>query len=66
MLHPNVRTQCGYVYMLRLSKNDAREVCADMGHGREVSEMPLDKGDCLLLVSGSSEIEEFNVFDLVE
>ena len=65
MLHPSVRTQCSYVYMLRLSKDDARIICSDMGHGSEVFSTVLDKGDCILLTSGSSAIEQFNVFQLV-
>lgn len=65
MLHPSVRTQCSYVYMLRLSKDDARIICGDMGHGAEVYAEVLDKGDCLLLTSGSSQVERFNVFQLV-
>lgn len=65
MMHPSVRTQCSYVYMLRLSQTDARLICADMGHGTEVSNTVLDKGDCLLLTSGSADTEQFNVFELI-
>lgn len=66
MLHPNVRSQCSYVYALRLANSDKKEIYADMGHNpNEVETKPLDKGDCVLLTSGSSDIEEFNVFDLV-
>lgn len=65
MLHPSVRTQASYVYMLRLSKEDARIICADMGHGAEIYTTVLDKGDCLLLTSGSSAVEQFNVFELI-
>jgi hypothetical protein len=65
MLHPSVRTQCAYVYMLRLSRNDAAMICQDMGHGPEVSNTPLDKGDCILLTSGTASIEQFNVFELI-
>lgn len=65
MLHPSVRTQCSYVYMLRLARADATIVCADMGHGPDVAQTVLDKGDCLLLTSGSSGTEQFNVFELI-
>ena len=65
MLHPSVRTQCSYVYMLRLSKDDARIICGDMGHGVETYSTVLDKGDCILLTSGSSQTEQFNVFELL-
>jgi hypothetical protein len=63
MLHPNVRSQCAVAYVLRLSQDDARVICADFGHGSDVYQIPLDKGDCLLLISGSADIEDFNVFD---
>jgi DNA helicase HerA-like ATPase len=65
MLHPNVRTQCAYAYILRLSSEDSRIICADFGHSADVAQIQLDKGDCLLLASGSRDIERFNVFDLV-
>ena len=65
MIHPSARTQCSYVYMLRLSNQDSRIICGDMGHGSEVYQIPLDKGDCILLTSGSSQIEQFNVFELI-
>lgn len=66
MLHPNVRTQCAYAYVLRLSGDDAKTICDDFGHGREISQTPLDKGDCMLLTSGSRDVEFFNVFELVK
>ena len=65
MLHPSVRTQCGYVYMLRLSRQDAALICADMGHGPEVSKIQLDKGDTILITSGSTDTDQFNVFELL-
>lgn len=65
MLHPSVRTQCSYVYMLRLGRKDAVLICDDMGHGPEVSNIVLDKGDCVLLTSGSAGVEQFNVFELI-
>lgn len=66
MVHPDVRTQCSYVYMLRLAKSDRNMVLADLGHDDTAIEMTLDKGDCVLLTSGSSDQERFNVFELVE
>ena len=65
MIHPSVRTQASYVYMLRLAKDDARIICSDMGHGSEVYTKVLDKGDTILITSGSTEIEEFNVFEML-
>ena len=66
MLPPNVRSQCAQTYMFRLASDDAKMVCADAGHGSEISSITLDTGDCLLLLSGSSTIEQFNVFELVD
>lgn len=65
MLHPNVRTQCAYAYVLRLASDDKKTILADMGHDTNIESKPLDMGDCILVTSGSSEIEEFNVFELV-
>lgn len=66
MMPPNVRSQMGITYMFRLAKDDARIVAADSGHGVEVYGAELDKGDFLVLVSGSSVIHSGNVFDLVD
>ena len=66
MLPPNVRTQCGHTYMFRLSDDDTRMVLADSGHSKNILENPLDKGDFVLLVSGTSEIVSGNVFALVD
>lgn len=65
MIHPSVRTQHSYVYMLRLAKTDAVIICGDLGHGPEVFNETLDKGDCILLTSGASGTERFNVFELI-
>jgi len=66
MLHPDVRSQCSYAYVLRLAADDRKMVLADFGHDPSAGNSEtLDKGDCMLLTSGSSEIEEFNVFELV-
>jgi hypothetical protein len=65
MLHPDVRSQCSYAYVLRLAQDDKKMIYSDFGHSGDVETKPLDKGDCVLLTSGSSDIEEFNVFELV-
>jgi len=65
MLHPDVRSQCSYVYVLRLANDDKKMVLADFGHDSDAGTKELDKGDAMLVTSGSSEIEEFNVFELV-
>lgn len=66
MLPPNVRTQCAHCYLFRLAADDMRMICADFGHGPEISQKSLDTGDYVLLVSGSSEIEVANVFDQID
>ena len=73
MIAPTVRTQCGLCYMFRLSKDDAKEICADFGHNYpEVLEngekeiKPLDKGDALVLTSGSASFERFNIFNYLK
>jgi energy-coupling factor transporter ATP-binding protein EcfA2 len=66
MLHPNVRTQCAYAYILRLARDDLKIICADYGHGSEIAPETIDRGDCMLLTSGSPTVEYFNVFDLVK
>lgn len=66
MLPPNVRTQCAHTYMFRLASDDAKMVCADAGHGSEVSQINLDKGDFVLLISGTAAIEHGNVFELCD
>lgn len=65
MIHPHVRTQCSFAYVLRLAKNDMVLILADFGHSGDAVE-PLDKGDVLLLESGRADIETFNVFRLVD
>ena len=65
MLHPSARTQCSIGYMFRLSQDDARMVCADFGHGAEVYNIPLDKGDFILLESGSARVSQYSLQTLV-
>lgn len=65
MLAPNVRSQCTRVFMFRLAADDAREVCADVGHGRDVYSIQLDTGDCVMMQSGSAAIEKFNCFRVI-
>lgn len=66
MLHPDVRSQCSYAFVLRLANDDKKTIYSDFGHSGEVETKPLDKGDCVLLTSGAIAIEEFNVFELVD
>lgn len=65
LISPSVRSQCWYAFMFRLTRDDARELTADFGHGPEVYNMALDRGDFIVLESGSTEIQQANVFDLV-
>ena len=66
MLPPDVRSQCAICYMFRLAADDRKMVASDFGHDSEVYNKNLDTGDFLVLISGSSEIEECNVFALVD
>lgn len=64
MIPPNVRTQCARLYLFRAAKADAREILADFGHDPEVLPETWEKGDCLMVESGSDNVEQFNVFTL--
>ena len=61
MLAPTARTQCGRGYVFRLAPGDLDEVGEDFGHG-QLGKTLLDKGDYLVLTSGSLAIERFNCF----
>jgi hypothetical protein len=66
MLPPNVRTQCARYFIFRLALTDTKELLADVGHNSSVLKgTEFDTGDCLMVCSGSPEVEFFNVFDLV-
>lgn len=64
-VHPDARTNCGRCYMFRLAQDDAREIGADYGHSG-INRISLDKGDFLILNSGSAEFSRANVFNLLE
>jgi hypothetical protein len=64
MLPPNVRTQCARLFLFRASRTDQREILADFGHEPDILPDDWKKGDCLMVESGSSEVEHFNVFEL--
>ena len=64
-VHPDARTNCGRCFMFRLAQDDAREIGADYGHSG-INRISLDKGDFLLLNSGSAEYSRGNVFNLLE
>lgn len=64
-VHPDVRNNCARCYMFRLAQDDAKEIGADYGHSN-IHKENLDRGDFLILNSGSSEISRANVFDLIQ
>jgi DNA polymerase III delta prime subunit len=64
-LHPDVRTNCAICYMFRLAQDDAYEIGKDYGHSN-IHKFSLDKGDFLVLESGSSAIARGNVFTLLK
>ncbi len=64
-IHPDVRTGCAVCYMFRLAQDDAKEIGADYGHSN-IHKENLDKGDFLVLNSGSAEFSRANVFTLLE
>jgi len=64
-VHPDARTNCGRCYMFRLAIQDATEIGADYGHSG-IARIPLDRGDFLMLDSGSATYSRGNVFQLVK
>jgi len=64
-LHPDVRHNCGRCFMFRLSKSDRSEIGADYGFD-DLDKISLDKGDFLVLNSGSAEFSRANIFQLLE
>jgi hypothetical protein len=65
MLAPSARTQASRAYLFRLSPDDLREIGADFGHGG-IEKITLDRGDFVLLHSGSTSITRANIFNLLE
>ena len=61
MLAPTVRTQCNRAYVFRMSPDDTTTVGEDFGHV-QLGKTLMDKGDYLVLNSGSPSIEKFNCF----
>lgn len=64
-VHPDVRTNCEFCYMFRLAQDDAREIGSDYGHS-DIHKENLDRGDFLILNSGSAEYSRANVFKLLQ
>lgn len=63
-VHPDARTNCGRCFMFRLAYDDARSIGLDYGFN-DLHKLNLDKGDFLVLNSGTASYSRGNVFDLV-
>jgi DNA helicase HerA-like ATPase len=63
-IHPDARTGCARCFMFRLAQDDASEIGKDYGHSF-IHKINLDRGDFLVLNSGSAEFSRANVFDLI-
>lgn len=61
MIAPNVRGQCGIVYVFRLSRTDLKMIGDDTAHN-DIEKISLDTGDYLVLKSGSAALERHNIF----
>jgi len=61
---PDARHNCGSCYTFRLAVDDARAIGADYGHS-DIHKISLDRGDFLLLNSGSAKFSRANVFNLI-
>ncbi len=64
-VHPDARTNCGRCFMFRLAYDDARAIGLDYGFS-DIHKINLDKGDFLLLNSGTAQFSRGNVFKLLE
>lgn len=64
-IHPDARTNCGRCYMFRLAYDDARSIGLDYGFS-DIHKISLDKGDFLLLNSGTASFSRGNIFNLLE
>lgn len=64
-VHPDARSNCGRCYMFRLARDDAYAIGSDYGFN-DIHKLNLDKGDFLLLNSGTSDYQRGNVFNLLE
>lgn len=64
MIAPTVRSQLHRCYMFRLACEDANEIGRDYGHSG-IDKISLDRGDFIVLNSGTAQIQRGNVFKLV-
>lgn len=63
MILPSARSMAGACYMFRLSADDQRDIGRDFGHNG-LDKINLDRGDFIMLISGTSTFERGNVFSL--
>lgn len=64
-VHPDARTNCGRCFMFRLAHDDARAIGLDYGFS-DIHKISLDKGDFVILNSGTAHYSSSNVFKLLE
>lgn len=64
MILPTARSQAGVCYMFRLAADDQRDIGRDFGFSG-LDKITLDRGDFLILESGSSAFQRGNVFSLI-
>ena len=65
MIAPTIRNQCSRAYVFRLAQEDMEEIGRDFGFS-ELKKISLDKGDFLMLLSGTARMSRANVFDLIK
>lgn len=65
MVAPTIRNQCAKAYVFRLADDDLKAVGADFGFS-DLHKESLDRGDFLLLGSGSSQYSRANIFQLLK
>ena len=61
LISPSARTQCGVAFVFRLAREDSRAIGQEFGHN-DLHQEELDRGDFLVLQSGSAQYERNNVF----
>lgn len=65
MILPSARNQCGLAYVFRLAVDDLKEIGKDYGFS-DLDKNSLDKGDFLMLLSGSPQYQRGNIFSLLK
>jgi DNA helicase HerA-like ATPase len=65
MVAPNVRGQCGRAYIFHLGNDDLKQLAGDFGVDAIKNEV-LDKGDFIVLESGTTQYTRSNIFKLLK